>query len=140
MCFSTTWYATAMGCHQTKCGLIYSMSKALSDWQVHIAEICIASPLAKAESERVFTFLWRLFSKKRTLVKNDTLNNLLQLRCDRDFSAQRYKHAIDLVETVYLDGTVRKAARYTEGHCYPTQRISRTVEVSSSEKQINALA
>ena len=74
------------------------------------------------------------------MLKNDTLNNLLQLRCDRDFSAQRYKRAIDLFETVYPDGTVRKAARHTEGHCYPTQRISRTVEVSSSEKQINALA
>ena len=104
---------------------------------LHIAEICIASPLANAESERVFTFLWRLFSKERTLLKNDILKNLLQLRCD--FSAQRYKRAIDLFETVYPDGTVRKAARHAEGQCYPTQQISRTVEVSSSKKQINAL-
>ena len=41
---------------------------------------------------------------------------------------------------MYPDGTVRKAARHTEGHCYPTQPISHTVEVSSSEMQINALA
>ena len=40
---------------------------------LHIAEICIASPLANAESERVFTFLWKLFSKERTLLKTTRL-------------------------------------------------------------------
>ena len=46
---------------------------------LHIAELCIAVPISNAESERVFSFLWRIFSKERQSQDNSTLESILRL-------------------------------------------------------------
>ena len=66
---------------------------------LHIAELCIALPISNAESERVFSFLWRVFSKDRQSLSNSTLEDILRLRCDTDFSESRYKRAIEMYLT-----------------------------------------
>ena len=53
---------------------------------IHVAEICIAIPLSNAETERVFSFLWKLFAKERQSLKNRALENTLILRCDTNTS------------------------------------------------------
>ena len=89
---------------------------------LHIAELCIAIPLSNAECERIFSFLWRQFSKERGSLGNDTLELILQLHNDKNFSPERYDHAIELFLTQCPDGTVRKRRRHIEGHNYPFQR------------------
>ena len=86
---------------------------------LHIAELCIAVPISNAESERVFSFLWLIFSKERQSQENSTLENILRLRCDNNFSEERYKHAIDLFLREYPSGEVRKRSRRLDGHVYP---------------------
>ena len=44
---------------------------------LHIAELCIAIPLSNAECERVFSFLWKLYSKERHSLSHNTLERLL---------------------------------------------------------------
>ena len=78
---------------------------------LHIAELSLAIPLSNAESERVFSFLWRIFSTERQALKNTMIEHILRLRCDQDFSEQRYEHAIDFFLMEYPDGTVRKVNR-----------------------------
>ena len=36
---------------------------------LHVIEISLVTPLTNAESERVFSFLWRNFSKERSSLK-----------------------------------------------------------------------
>ena len=66
---------------------------------IHVAEISIAMPASNAETERVFSFLWRAFSKDRQSIKNENLENILRLRCDHDFSDAHYEHAIEMFLT-----------------------------------------
>ena len=40
---------------------------------LHVAELCIAILLSNAESERVFSYLWRQLSKERMSLKHETL-------------------------------------------------------------------
>ena len=89
---------------------------------LHIAEICIAVPLSNAESERNFSFCWRVFNKERSSLKNSTLESLLRLRSDRDFAEERYEHAINMFLTEYPNGQVRKRPRHLDGHSYPSKR------------------
>ena len=47
---------------------------------IHVAEICIAVPLSNAETERVFSFLWKVFAKydaTQTLLQKDTVTQLI---------------------------------------------------------------
>ena len=46
----------------------------------HIAEICIVVPLSNAESERIFSYLWRQLSKERMSLNHQPLERILQLR------------------------------------------------------------
>ena len=64
---------------------IYHQRDAL----LHVIEISLVTPLANAESERVFSFLWRNFSKERSSLKNKTLENILIMRGATDYSDER---------------------------------------------------
>ena len=86
---------------------------------LHVAEISIALHICNAESERVFSFLWRAFSKERQLLKNDTLEDILRLRSDMDYKPSKYDHATELFLTEYPNGDVRKRGRHLDGHNYP---------------------
>ena len=39
---------------------------------LHILEICLVIPLSNAESERVYSFLWHIFSKERQPLEHNT--------------------------------------------------------------------
>lgn len=108
---------------------------------LHIAEIGIVFPLSNAEAERVYSFLWRVFSKERTSLSNTSLEDILRLRNDSDHDPQRYKHAVDLFLTVYPDGTtVRKRARRPDGHRYPSKRkLKKPSEGSSAQSILSEL-
>ena len=47
---------------------------------IHILHICLVAPLSNVESERVFSLLWRIFSKERQSLKHDTRVSLKK-RC-----------------------------------------------------------
>ena len=49
---------------------------------LHILEICLVAPLSNAESERVFSLLWHIFSKEHQSLKRDTLEILLHIELD----------------------------------------------------------
>lgn len=89
---------------------------------LHIAELCIVLPLSYAEWERIFSFLWQIFLKWRQSLDNTTLDNILRLRCDNDFSTTRYGLAIGLFLHEDPDGAIRKRTRRLEGHVYPKKR------------------
>ena len=76
---------------------------------LHIAEICIVVPLSNAESERIFSYLWRQLSKERMSLNHQTLERVLQLRsASKGYRIETYDHAIDLFLTEFPNGTVRK--------------------------------
>lgn len=106
---------------------------------LHIAEICIALPISNAESERVFSFLWRVFSKERQSLDNNTLEDILRLRCDSDHSEERYGHAIELFLSEYPNGEVRKRRRRLDGHEYPSKRSTPQNKQRRIEPQVNIL-
>ena len=90
---------------------------------LHVAEISLSIPLSNAETERVFSFLWQVFSKDRQALDNCTLENIIRLQSDKDFSPERYEHAIDLFLSTYQNGTVRKQMRRVDGMNYPKKRL-----------------
>ena len=93
---------------------------------LHIAKICIVSPLGNAEVERIFSLLWRIFCKERCSLSNKVQEDLLRLRgssVSKDIES--YGDAIELFLTEYPDGNVRKRARHISGHKYPKNRKSR---------------
>ena len=63
---------------------------------IHILHICLVAPLSNVESERVFSLLWRIFSKERQSLKHDTLEILLYIGLDSDQSKDRYGNAIEM--------------------------------------------
>ena len=91
---------------------------------LHIVEIiCIVVPLANAESERIFSYLWRQLSKEWMSLNHQTLERILQLRsAGKDYRIETYDHAIDLFLTEFPDGTVRKCPRHVDGHNYSKKR------------------
>ena len=91
---------------------------------LHVLELCLVVPLSNAESERVFSLLWRIFSKERQSMKHDTLELLLHVRSDDDQSKERYKEAVEMFLSEYPDGTIRKKKRHLQGHVYPAERKS----------------
>ena len=91
---------------------------------IHIVELSIAFPLSNAECERFFSFLWRLYTKERLSLGNETIEALLRLRGDSDFTAKNYDGAIDAFLSQHPDGTLRSAKRHVGGHNYPSKRKS----------------
>lgn len=91
---------------------------------LQVVEICLVAPLSNAECERAFSFLWRLFSKERQSLKNETLECLIHLRNDNNFAKERYERAVELFLAEYPDGTMRKRPRHLDGHSYPSSRKS----------------
>ena len=86
---------------------------------LHIAEICIVVPLSNAESEQIFSYLWRQLSKERMNLNHQTLERILQLQsAGKDYCIETYDHAIDLFLTEFPHGTVRKRPRHVDGHNY----------------------
>ena len=85
------------------------------------------SRCSNAESERVFSFLWRIFSKERQSMKHDTLEILLRTRSDVDLREERYRDAVNMFLNKYPDGTVRKKKRHLQGHKYPSRRVSKKI-------------
>ena len=51
-------------------------------------------PLANAEAEHIFSFLWQIFSKEPQSMKQETLEMLLYLGSDADFQKERYADAV----------------------------------------------
>jgi hypothetical protein len=88
---------------------------------LHIAGLCIVIPLSNAECERIFSFLWHQLTIEGGCLGNDTLELILQLRSDKDFSPERYNHTIELFLSQYPDGTVWKHKRHVNGHTYPSE-------------------
>ena len=68
-----------------------------------VAEICLVTPPSNSESKQAFSFLWRNFSKERSSMKNDSMENILCLCDDKDFSKQHYRHDIKLFLEEYSD-------------------------------------
>lgn len=106
---------------------------------LHVAELCIVVPLSNAECERVFSFLWRLYCKERMSLSHETLERLLQLRCDNDYSASNYDHAIDLFISQYPDGTVRKRERRIDGHTYTKKKKTTIGSCEKSYENIHRM-
>ena len=105
-----------------------------------IVELCIVLPLANPEAERVFSFLWDQLDKKRLRLKNSTLETLLQVRGDDNFSPEKYDDAINMFLTSHPDGTLRKRPRHVDGHNYPSKRKSTSSSSTMlSLQQINEL-
>ena len=78
---------------------------------LHLAEISTLILLSNAEAERVHSFLWRVYTKEQTRPNNSTLEDVLRVRDDRDFSDKQYKKTIELFMTKKQDGTKRKCPR-----------------------------
>ena len=119
---------------------LFQMKNTLGITNVlHIAELSIVIPLSNAESERVYSFMWRVFCKERTGLSHSTLEDILRLRNDNDFSEERYAHAVDLFMSNHTDGTERKRPRRPDGHKYPPQRKS-SKKSTPSESLTQSLA
>ena len=83
---------------------------------LHIAEICIVVLLSNAESEQMFSYLWRQLSKERMSLNHETLERILQLRsAGKDYCIETYDHAIDLFLTEFPNGIVRKRPCHVDG-------------------------
>ena len=89
---------------------------------LHLAEIGIAIPTSNAETERVFSFMWRVFSKDRQSLKNRSMENIIRLRCNDDYSPEKYKDAVDRFLNEHPNGEIRKMPRRPDGHNYPQER------------------
>ena len=89
---------------------------------LHLAEISLVLPLSNAKAEHVYSFLWRVYTKERTRLNNSTLEDILQVRGDHNFSDEKYEKAIELFMTKKQDGTERKCTRQPAGHKCPSNR------------------
>ena len=91
---------------------------------LHLIEICLVMLLANAKAERLFSFLWQVFSKEHQSMKHDTLEMLLYLHGDADFQKEQYVDAVSKFMTEYPDGTIRKQKRRLASTNYPSSRKS----------------
>ena len=66
---------------------------------------------------------------------NDTIEALLRLRGDSDFTAKNYDGAIDAFLSQHPDGTLRSVKRHVAGHNYPSKRKS-TASTRASEPSL----
>ena len=83
---------------------------------LHLVELSIAFP---------FSFLWRLYTKERLSLGNDTIEALLRLRGDSDFTVSNYDRVIKMFLSHNPDGTLRPGKRHVVGHNYPSKRKSK---------------
>lgn len=104
---------------------------------IHVAEICLAMPLSNAEIERIFSFLWRVFSKDRQSFKDEGLENLIRLKCDNDTSPERYEHAIEMFLSVHPNGELRKTPRRPDGYNIIAKKVRRTDQITSPSEAID---
>ena len=75
--------------------------------------------LSKAESKRIFSYLWYQLSKEQMSLNHQTLERILQLQsAGKDYCTEMYNHAIDLFLTEFPDGTVRKRPCHVDRHNY----------------------
>ena len=91
---------------------------------LYIVKLCLAAPLCNAESERVFWFLWRIFSKDRQSKKHETLEIIFHTRSDDGQIKESYRDVSNMFLNEYPEGTVRKRKRHLHGHEYPSHRAS----------------
>ena len=120
---------------------------------LHILEICLVPLFSIAESERVFSLLWHIFSKERQSLKHGTLELLSGITLDNDQSKEWNADgdAVEMFLKEYPDGRIRKKNCHLQGHIYPSNwaslkkhchnAASALLNVSSdkeSEEQINA--
>ena len=87
---------------------------------LHLAGISLVITISNAEAERVYSFLWTVYTKERTRRNNSTLEDILRVRGGRDFSDEKYEKAI--IMTKKQDRTERKRTRRPAGHKYPSNR------------------
>ena len=114
---------------------IFTMKHALGVQNIlHVVEIGIALPIGNAESERVFSFLWRVFSKERQSLSNDTMLDILRLRCDTNYDPQRYERAIELFLSEYPSSNIHKLPRRLDGHL-PVKRPRKQKSASTKSFQ-----
>ena len=106
---------------------------------IHIAEIAISIPTSDAETERIFSFLCKIFSKERQSFKNDGLNDILRLRIDENFDCSRYDLATHLFLTEHPNGEVRKHTRHVDGHEYPKKQQSIITNKASASATLDLL-
>ena len=92
---------------------------------LHVLEICLTAALSNAESERVFSFLWVIFSKEQQSINHDTLEILLHIWSDVDLHEERYGDAIDMLSNENPDGAVRERKCHLQGHKCPLRRVSK---------------
>ena len=114
-------------CLSEKCwSIIFRIGQELRIGNLlHIIEICLTILLSNAGSERVFSFLWHIFSKERQSLSHEKLEMLLHIWSDVDQSEEQYGGTVEMFLTEYLDGTIHKRKRYLEGHAYPQIRKSK---------------
>ena len=74
---------------------------------LHIAEIAISIPTSDAETERIFSFLCKIFAKERQSCKNDGLNDILHLCTDENFDCSHYDLTTHLFLTEHPNGEVK---------------------------------
>ena len=86
---------------------------------LHIIEICLTAPLSNAESGRVFSFLWCIFTKEKQSLSHEMLEMLLHIQSGVDQSKEQYGGAVEMFLTEYPDGTIRKRKHCLQGHAYP---------------------
>ena len=86
---------------------------------LHVLEICLAVPLSNAESGRVFSFLWCIFSKEQQSMKLDTLEILLHIQSVINLCEEKHRDAVDMFLSEYSDSTVGERKCHLQGHKYP---------------------
>ncbi len=110
---------------------IFAMKHALGVQNIlHVIELGIALPIGNAESERVISFLWHVFSKERQSLSNNTMLDILRLRCDTNHNPQRYERAIELFLSEHPSGKVCEHPRHLDGH-RPAKRPRKQKSVST---------
>ena len=102
---------------------------------LHVIEICLVIPLSNAKSKRVSSFLWRLSSKKRQLLKQETLISLLHERSDNKFSPERFTEVVNMSMMEFIDGLLRKHKRHLQDHQYPKSVRKTRRDVTGAIKQ-----
>lgn len=60
-----------------------------------------------------------------------TIDSLLRLRGDTDFTAKNYNRAIELFLSKHPDGTLKKAKCHVDGQNYPKKRKSVNKSIDS---------
>ena len=104
-----------------------------------VAEICLVTPPSNSESKQTFSFLWRNFSKERSSMKNDSMENIFCLCNDNDFSKQHYCHDIKLFLEEYSDAGLEQLHAFSCLCMYCTCKRSLNVHEKACVQIISQL-